>query len=248
MPAPQVGVGVLILRDGKVLLGRRKGSHGAGCWSAPGGHLEFGEAVEDCALREALEETGLALSELRHGPFSNDVFEGRHYLTAFILAGCAEDAEARLMEPDKCDGWAWFDWADLPEPLFARPGEPAPAGLFALRPEALSDRQKKSRPRGSWSGNTLGVRTHREHRPVRNGIKRSLFELLGPFGGRSTVVTSARRRAKGLPACVAVSRTASAAAARPSPAGHRRPGGCVRRASTVPAGTSGRSARHWPPR
>ncbi|MGV8215945.1 nucleotide triphosphate diphosphatase NUDT15, partial [Pseudomonas aeruginosa] len=90
-----------------------------GCWSAPGGHLEFGEAVEDCALREALEETGLALSELRHGPFSNDVFEGRHYLTAFILAGCAEDAEARLMEPDKCDGWAWFDWADLPEPLFA---------------------------------------------------------------------------------------------------------------------------------
>ncbi len=47
MPAPQVGVGVLILRDGKVLLGRRKGSHGAGCWSAPGGHLEFGEAVED---------------------------------------------------------------------------------------------------------------------------------------------------------------------------------------------------------
>ncbi|WP_134596929.1 NUDIX domain-containing protein, partial [Pseudomonas aeruginosa] len=42
MPAPQVGVGVLILRDGKVLLGRRKGSHGAGCWSAPGGHLELG--------------------------------------------------------------------------------------------------------------------------------------------------------------------------------------------------------------
>lgn len=68
MPAPQVGVGVLILRDGKVLLGRRKGSHGAGCWSAPGGHLEFGEAVEDCALREALEETGLALSDRQKNP------------------------------------------------------------------------------------------------------------------------------------------------------------------------------------
>ena len=242
MPAPQVGVGVLILRDGKVLLGRRKGSHGAGCWSAPGGHLEFGEAVEDCALREALEETGLALSELRHGPFSNDVFEGRHYLTAFILAGGAPHGAGQvrrlgLVRLGRSAGAA-----------VRAPGEPAPAGLFALRPEALSDRQKKSRPRGSWSGNTLGVRTHREHRPVRNGIKRSLFELLGPFGGRSTVVTSARRRAKGLPACVAVSRTASAAAARPSPAGHRRPGGCVRRASTVPAGTSGRSARHWPPR
>lgn len=118
MPAPQVGVGVLILRDGKVLLGRRKGSHGAGCWSAPGGHLEFGEAVEDCALREALEETGLALSELRHGPFSNDVFEGATTSprsSGRLRGGC----RARLMEPDKCDGWAWFDWADLPEPLFA---------------------------------------------------------------------------------------------------------------------------------
>ena len=65
MPAPQVGVGVLILRDGKVLLGRRKGSHGAGCWSAPGGHLEFGETLEDCAAREVLEETGLKIRNRR---------------------------------------------------------------------------------------------------------------------------------------------------------------------------------------
>ena len=131
MPAPQVGVGVLILRDGKVLLGRRRAAT-ARCWSAPGGHLEFGEAVEDCALREALEETGLALSELRHGPFSNDVFEGATTSPRSSWPVARRDAEARLMEPDKCDGWAWFDWADLPEPLFA-PGEPAPAGLFALR-------------------------------------------------------------------------------------------------------------------
>ncbi|MBO8350629.1 NUDIX domain-containing protein [Pseudomonas aeruginosa] len=119
MPAPQVGVGVLILRDGKVFAGAPQGQSWR--WLLVGARRpsRVREAVEDCALREALEETGLALSELRHGPFSNDVFEGRHYLTAFILAGCAEDAEARLMEPDKCDGWAWFDWADLPEPLFA---------------------------------------------------------------------------------------------------------------------------------
>lgn len=247
MPAPQVGVGVLILRDGKVLLGRRKGSHGAGCWSAPGGHLEFGEAVEDCALREALEETGLALSELRHGPFSNDVFEGA------TTSPRSSWPVARRM-PRRAS-WSRTSATAGPGSIgpicrsrCSRPWRACAGG--AIRPSIRSaERQaKKSRPRGSWSGNTLGVRTHREHRPVRNGIKRSLFELLGPFGGRSAVVTSARRRAKGLPACVAVSRTASAAAARPSPAGHRRPGGCVRQASTVPAGTSGRSARHWPPR
>lgn len=43
MSSPRIGVGVLIFRDGKLLLGKRRGSHGAGDWSAPGGHLEFGK-------------------------------------------------------------------------------------------------------------------------------------------------------------------------------------------------------------
>ncbi len=49
--SPKIGVGVLIIRDGKLLLGRRKGSHGAATWSAPGGHLEYGETPEACARR-----------------------------------------------------------------------------------------------------------------------------------------------------------------------------------------------------
>lgn len=160
MPAPQVGVGVLILRDGKVLLGRRKGSHGAGCWSAPGGHLEFGEAVEDCALREALEETGLALSELRHGPFSNDVFEGRHYLTAFILAGCAEDAEARLMEPDKCDGWPG-SIGPICRSRCSRPWRACAGG--AIRPSIRSaERQAKKIP---TAGELVGKYPWGSHTP-----------------------------------------------------------------------------------
>ena len=47
---PKVGIGVMILNDqNQVLLGLRQGSHGAGEWSFPGGHLEFGETVFETA-------------------------------------------------------------------------------------------------------------------------------------------------------------------------------------------------------
>lgn len=118
-PAVRVGVGVLVLREGRVLLGRRQGAHGAGTWALPGGHLEFGESVEACARRELLEETGLVLQSCRPGAFTNDVFEaeGRHYVTLFVQAEVAP-GEPRVMEADKCAGWGWFDWAALPQPLF----------------------------------------------------------------------------------------------------------------------------------
>ncbi|HYF65459.1 MAG TPA: NUDIX hydrolase [Herpetosiphonaceae bacterium] len=116
---PRVGVSVIICRDRKVLLGQRQASHGAGSWQFPGGHLEYGEAVEECAIREVAEETGLAVAELRRGPYTNDVFaaEGKHYITLFLVADCPE-GEPEAREPEKCAGWAWFGWDELPAPLF----------------------------------------------------------------------------------------------------------------------------------
>lgn len=118
-PTPRVGVGVIIRREGRVLLGLRKGSHGAGTWALPGGHLEFGESVEDCAAREAAEETGLRIQVRALGPYTNDVMpaENRHYVTVFVIAE-AEHGTPEVREPDKCAGWGWFDWHALPEPLF----------------------------------------------------------------------------------------------------------------------------------
>lgn len=118
--SPQVGVGVLIFREGKILLGRRKGSHGAGDWATPGGHLEYAETPENCARRETLEETAIDTGEPIAGPYVSTVFPkiGRHYITLFMLSQ-RSSGQPTLMEPEKCAGWHWFSTDALPEPLFA---------------------------------------------------------------------------------------------------------------------------------
>jgi 8-oxo-dGTP diphosphatase len=59
---PYVGVGAVIVRDGTVLLVKRKYEPLAGQWSLPGGAVEVGETLEACLVREMREETGLEVS------------------------------------------------------------------------------------------------------------------------------------------------------------------------------------------
>ena len=116
---PRVGVGAIVRRGERVLLGRRQGAHGAATWNFPGGHLEYGETPEACAERETLEESGLVVRARRRIGFTSDVFaaEGRHYITLFVACD-APVGEPRICEPDKCAEWAWFDLDHLPSPLF----------------------------------------------------------------------------------------------------------------------------------
>ena len=115
----RVGVGVIVSREGRVLLGERLGSHGAGTWALPGGNLEFGESVEQCARRELREETGLELTSIRQAPFTVDLFPdaAKHYVTLFVEA-LGVTGEPQNLEPAKCGGWAWFEWHAMPTPLF----------------------------------------------------------------------------------------------------------------------------------
>jgi 8-oxo-dGTP diphosphatase len=59
--SPLVGVGGIIIADGRVLLVKRGHPPLAGEWSIPGGMLEVGERVREAAVREVLEETGLTV-------------------------------------------------------------------------------------------------------------------------------------------------------------------------------------------
>ena len=115
----RVGIGVFVFKNGKFLMQQRKGSHGAGSWSVPGGHLEFGESFEDTARREVKEETGLEIKNVRFGAVTNDHFtnENKHYVTIWMLSDWASGDEY-ITEPDKCIAQEWHAFDDLPSPLF----------------------------------------------------------------------------------------------------------------------------------
>ena len=118
-PRPYIGVGIIVVRNGRVLLGKRKNAHGAATWQFPGGHLEYGESIEACAQRELFEETGLSIVSLRRGPFTNDFFEEeqKHYVTLFVIADQISGTP-RVKEPDRCECWEWFKWSQMPKPYF----------------------------------------------------------------------------------------------------------------------------------
>jgi 8-oxo-dGTP diphosphatase len=114
----RVGVGVIVVRDGTVLFGLRRGAHGAGSWSFPGGHVDEGERLEATALRELEEETGLRAPNPRGVGESDDIFsQGLRYRTHFVQVDWI-GGEPAVREPDSCDRWGWFAWDDAPEPLF----------------------------------------------------------------------------------------------------------------------------------
>lgn len=115
---PKVGVGVVVVKDNFVLLGKRKGAHGADDWSTPGGHLELFESPEECAYRELKEETDLEASCIIPGPWTNNVFNNeKHYITLFMFVPEFEGTP-KVLEPHKCESWEWHDWDNLPQPLF----------------------------------------------------------------------------------------------------------------------------------
>ncbi len=114
----KVGIGLLIFKGGKVLLGKRKGSHGAGEYAGPGGHLEYMESFEDCARRETLEECGITIKNIRFLNIANIIkFSPKHYIHISLVADW-EGGEPKVLEPEKCESWDWYDLKNLPPAIF----------------------------------------------------------------------------------------------------------------------------------
>ena len=119
MNYPRVGVAAIVIKDNRVLLIKRKNVHGAGSWSTPGGHLDFGETPEECAIREAEEEVGIKITNVRFVAATNDVFEelGKHYISLW-MEGTFLSGEPRIAADYEIADFGWFEWDSLPSPLF----------------------------------------------------------------------------------------------------------------------------------
>lgn len=115
----RVGVGILIIKDGKALWGQRKGSFGSGLWGGAGGHLEYGETIEQAILRETAEECGLSVKNLRVLCVSDFLTHyPKHYVDIGFVADW-ESGEPQVLEPEKLERWEWRDLDDIPEHCFA---------------------------------------------------------------------------------------------------------------------------------
>ena len=115
---PKVGIGVMILKEGRVLLGKRKGSHGEGEYSFPGGHLEYMESFEECARRETKEECGVEIENIRFQFLQNLTdYAPKHYAHIGLLADW-KSGEPEVLEPDKCESWDWYELSAVPNRIF----------------------------------------------------------------------------------------------------------------------------------
>lgn len=115
---PGFGVGLAILRDGKLLLCKRMKAPEAGHWNIVGGKVDHMEPAELAARREAEEETGLSIGSIRYiGVTEQRIDADRQHWVSLLYVTEDTSGEPQLTEPDKLSEIGFFDLDDLPQPL-----------------------------------------------------------------------------------------------------------------------------------
>lgn len=117
---PGVGVGLAIMREGRLLLYRRLKAPEAGYWNIVGGKVDHLEPAETAARREAEEETGLAIGTVDFvGVTEQIIAADRQHWVSLLYRTDDFSGEPSLVEPDKLSDFGWFELDKLPQPLSA---------------------------------------------------------------------------------------------------------------------------------
>lgn len=109
---------LFLVKDSRVLLLRRFNTgYEDGNYSVPAGHVDQGESVSDCLLREVHEEIGVDISkedvELAHVMHRKETEKNDERLDLFFI--CRKwGGKIKNMEPHKCDKLEWFEIEKLP--------------------------------------------------------------------------------------------------------------------------------------
>lgn len=114
---PKVGCGALIIKDGKILLVKRRRSPESGHWGLPGGKVEWLETIEAAVMREIKEELGVKIrcEELVCVVDQIDEISGDHWVAPVLTATIVE-GQPSVQEPDALYSFDWFELDSLPSP------------------------------------------------------------------------------------------------------------------------------------
>ena len=113
---PMIGVGALVLKEGRMLLVKRSQEPSKGKWSVPGGRLELGETISEAVKREVLEECGVQIEIVRILNVMDNILrddDGRiryHFVLIDLLANYLSGEPEAQSDAEEC---RWVTPAEL---------------------------------------------------------------------------------------------------------------------------------------
>lgn len=103
---------MVVNHQGQVLLGRKKKGFHANRWIFPGGQVDFGETVEQCGVREVLEETTLVVQVQGLIGIAAETQGNKHCIFINLLA--SGEGDPVVTEPHEIIHWQWFSPGEMP--------------------------------------------------------------------------------------------------------------------------------------